>query len=128
MKNYRSICPLSRSLDSFGDKWTLLILRDVGLYGKTTFKELAQMQEGIATNTLADRLEKLTTEGLLTKTRSKRNKLVFHYNITEKGLDLIPIIKAAIDWSEKYLYNDEEKSAAAELFTFVRSTPAFSEN
>lgn len=86
------------------------------------------MQEGIATNTLADRLEKLTTEGLLTKTRSKRNKLVFHYNITEKGLDLIPIIKAAIDWSEKYLYNDEEKSAAAELFTFVRSTPAFSEN
>lgn len=128
MKNYRSICPLSRSLDTFGDKWTLLILRDVGLYGKTTFKELAQMQEGIATNTLADRLEKLTTEGLLTKTKSKRNKLVFHYNITEKGLDLIPIIKAAIDWSEKYLYNDEEKSAAAELFTFVRSTPAFSEN
>lgn len=128
MKNYRSICPLSRSLDTFGDKWTLLILRDVGLYGKTTFKELAQMQEGIATNTLADRLEKLTTEGLLTKTRSKRNKLVFHYNITEKGLDLIPIIKAAIDWSEKYLYNDEKKSAAAELFTFVRSTPAFSEN
>lgn len=128
MKNYRSICPLSRSLDTFGDKWTLLILRDVGLYGKTTFKELAQMQEGIATNTLADRLEKLTTEGLLTKTRSKRNKLVFHYNITEKGMDLIPIIKAAIDWSEKYLYNDEEKSAAAELFTFVRSTPAFSEN
>lgn len=128
MKNYRSICPLSRSLDTFGDKWTLLILRDVGLYGKTTFKELAQMQEGIATNTLADRLEKLTTEGLLTKTRSKINKLVFHYNITEKGLDLIPIIKAAIDWSEKYLYKDEEKSAAAELFTFVRSTPAFSEN
>lgn len=128
MKNYRSICPLSRSLDTFGDKWTLLILRDVGLYGKTTFKELARMQEGIATNTLADRLEKLTTEGLLTKTRSKRNKLVFHYNITEKGLDLIPIIKAAINWSEKYLYNDEEKSAAAELFTFVRSTPAFSEN
>ncbi|MCG7280712.1 helix-turn-helix transcriptional regulator [Chryseobacterium taklimakanense] len=128
MKNYRSICPLSRSLDTFGDKWTLLILRDVGLYGKTTFKELAQMQEGIATNTLADRLEKLTAEGLLTKTKSKRNKLVFHYNITEKGLDLIPIIKAAIDWSEKYLYNDEEKSAAAELFTFVRSTPAFSEN
>lgn len=128
MKNYRSICPLSRSLDTFGDKWTLLILRDVGLYEKTTFKELAQMQEGIATNTLADRLEKLTTEGLLTKTRSKRNKLVFHYNITDKGLDLIPIIKAAIDWSEKYLYNDEEKSAAAELFTFVRSTPAFSEN
>ena len=128
MKNYRSICPLSRSLDTFGDKWTLLILRDVSVFGKTTFKELAQMQEGIATNTLADRLEKLTTEGLLTKTRSKRNKLVFHYNITEKGLDLIPIIKAAIDWSEKYLYKDEEKSAAAELFKFVRSTPAFSEN
>lgn len=128
MKNYRSMCPLSRSLDTFGDKWTLLILRDVSMFGKTTFKELAQMQEGIATNTLADRLEKLTTEGMLIKTRSKRNKLVFHYNITEKGLDLIPIIKAVINWSEKYLYNQEEKGQAAELLSLVKDSPAFSEN
>lgn len=128
MKNYRSICPLSRSLDTFGDKWTLLILRDVSMFGKTTFKELAQMQEGIATNTLADRLEKLTAEGMLTKTRSKRNKLVFHYNITEKGLDLIPIIKAVFAWSEKYLYKEEEKSELAEFLNSVHQNLALSSN
>ena len=108
-KEFRSLCPLARSLDIFGDKWTLLILRDVSMFGKTTFKELSQMQESIATNTLADRLEKLTSEGLLTKTKSTRNKLVFHYNITEKGMDLLPIIRAVFDWSSKYLYKEEEK-------------------
>ena len=108
MKDYRSLCPLSRSLDLFGDKWTLLILRDVAVFGKTTFKELSKMEEGIATNTLADRLEKLTREGFLIKTKSKRNKLVFHYNITEKGLDLVPIMKAVIEWSSKYLYEENE--------------------
>lgn len=128
MKNYRSMCPLSRSLDLFGDKWTLLVLRDVSMFGKTTFKELAQMQEGIATNTLADRLEKLTKEGFLTKTRSKRNKLVFHYNITEKGLDLIPILKAVIDWSEKYLYNEKEREECAEMLSLVKANLEFSAN
>ena len=108
MKDYRSLCPLSRSLDLFGDKWTLLILRDVAVFGKTTFKELSKMEEGIATNTLADRLEKLTREGFLIKTKSKRNKLVFHYNITEKGLDLVPIMKAVVEWSSKYLYEENE--------------------
>lgn len=126
--NYRSMCPLSRSLDIFGDKWTLLILRDVSMFGKTTFKELAQMPEGIATNTLADRLEKLTKEEFLTKTRSNRNKLVFHYNITEKGMDLIPILKAVIAWSEKYVYSEEELTEVAELMNIVKTSVAFSEN
>lgn len=98
------------------------------MFGKTTFKELAQMQEGIATNTLADRLEKLTAEGMLTKTRSKRNKLVFHYNITEKGLDLIPIIKAVFAWSEKYLYKEEEKIELAEFLNSVHQNLALSSN
>ncbi len=118
-KEFRSLCPLARSLDIFGDKWTLLILRDVSMFGKTTFKELSQMQEGIATNTLADRLEKLTSEGLLTKTKSTRNKLVFHYNITEKGMDLLPIIRAVFDWSSKYLYKEDEKQGFEELMSTV---------
>ncbi len=118
-KEFRSLCPLARSLDIFGDKWTLLILRDVSMFGKTTFKELSQMQESIATNTLADRLEKLTSEGLLTKTKSTRNKLVFHYNITEKGMDLLPIIRAVFDWSSKYLYKEEEKQDFEALMSTV---------
>ena len=118
MKNYRSFCPLARSLDIFGDKWTLLILRDVALFNKTTFKELVKMSEGIATNTLADRLEKLVNLGMLTKTKSTRNKLIFHYNITEKGLDLIPVIQNILNWAEKYLYNKSEK----EDFTDYKKT------
>lgn len=108
MKSFRSNCPLTRSLDLLGDKWSLLILRDINNFGKTTFKELAQMEEKIATNTLADRLEKLTTEGLITKTRSQQNKLVFHYNMTTKGLDIFPAVRGLVDWSAKYLYQNEE--------------------
>ncbi len=112
---YRSVCPLARSLDVFGDKWTLLILRDVAAFGKTTYKELSKMTEGIATNTLADRLEKLVSEGFLTKTKSEKNKLVFHYNITEKGLDIIPIIKAVVAFSDRHLYKESERDAYMEL-------------
>lgn len=116
---YRSVCPLARGLDIFGDKWTLLILRDVAAFGKTTYKELSKMSEGIATNTLADRLEKLVNEGFLIKTKSEKNKLVFHYNITEKGLDIIPIIKSVVAFSEKHLYHDSEKEAFAQLMQQV---------
>lgn len=73
MKNYRSFCPLARGLDVFGDKWTLLILRDIAFYGKTTFGELSKMEEGIATNTLAQRLEK-TGEPATADKNEQRNK------------------------------------------------------
>ncbi|MDO5616712.1 MAG: winged helix-turn-helix transcriptional regulator, partial [Cruoricaptor ignavus] len=84
------------------------------------------MPERIASNTLADRLEKLTGEGMLVKTRSKRNRLIYHYNITEKGLDLIPIIKAVIDWSEKYLYKEEEKKELTEIMNLIKGNINFS--
>ena len=104
MKNYRSLCPLARGLDVFGDKWTLLILRDIAFYGKTTFGELSRMEEGIASNTLAQRLEKLVNLELLTKTNSETNKLIYHNRITEKGLDLIPVLQNILQWSEKHLF------------------------
>lgn len=119
-KEFRSLCPLARSLDIFGDRWTLLILRDVSMFEKTTFKELSKMEEGIATNTLSDRLERLVAEGLLTKTKSTRNKLVFHYNITEKGLDLIPILRAVVGWSSKYLYKEDEMEGFQTLMNTVK--------
>ena len=72
MKEFRSNCPLARSLDIVGDNWTLLILRDISAFGKTTFKELSQMTEKITTNTLSDRLERLTSEGSITKSQSKK--------------------------------------------------------
>ncbi|UOE41995.1 helix-turn-helix transcriptional regulator [Chryseobacterium suipulveris] len=120
MITFRSNCPLARSLDILGDKWTLLILRDISAFGKTTFKELSQMKEKIATNTLSDRLEKLTSEGMLTKTRSSRNKLVFHYNITEKGLELLPVVQDFINWSMKYLYEENEMEDLQKLMATVK--------
>jgi len=108
MKKFRSFCPVARGLDLFGDKWTLLIMRDIGNLGKSTYKELAAMPEKIATNTLAERLERLVGEGILTKTRSTRNKLVFIYAITEKGKELLPVIDSLTEWSSKYLYNNED--------------------
>lgn len=109
MKLYRSTSPIARSLDLFGDKWTLLIIRDIGLFGKTTFKEIVQMPEKIATNTLSDRLEKLVQEEILIKTKSNKSKLVFHYRITQKGMDLIPIIQSMSNWAELYLYENPEE-------------------
>ena len=120
MITFRSNCPLARSLDILGDKWTLLILRDISAFGKTTFKELSQMKEKIATNTLSDRLEKLTSEGMLTKTRSSRNKLDFHYNITEKGLELLPVVQDFINWSMKYLYEENEMEDLQKLMATVK--------
>ena len=108
MKKFRSSCPVARGLDLLGDKWTLLVLRDIATYGKSTYKDLVAMPEKIATNTLAERLEKLVNEGLLTKTRSDRNKLVFNYTITDKGREVMPIIDSLADWSIQNLFTKEE--------------------
>lgn len=109
MGKFRSNCPLSRTLDIIGDKWTLLILRDIVAFQKTTFKEISQMPEGIATNILSDRLSKLLEEGFITKTQSETNKLVFHYIPTSKAIDLVPTVMMMREWSEKYLYEKGEK-------------------
>lgn len=112
MERFRSNCPLGRWLDVLGDKWTLLVLRDIVAFQKTTFKELALMPEGIATNILTDRLNKLVAEGLVTKQGSTTNKLVSHYLPTAKALDLLPAVMLLKDWSIKYLYRDGAVPAA----------------
>lgn len=110
MIQYRSNCPLSRTLDVIGDKWTLLVLRDIVAFQKSTFKEILQMPEGIATNILSDRLAKLVEEGFVTRTQSESNKLVYHYVPTTKALDLLPAIMLMREWSEKYLLEENEKT------------------
>lgn len=121
MKDYRSLCPIARSLDIFGDRWTLLVLREVAVFGKTTFKELAAMPEKIATNTLSERLERLTALELLTKTQSDKNRLVYHYNITEKGMELLPIIREVVKWAEKYLYDEVELEPMKQLMASIKN-------
>ncbi len=103
MKERRSNCPLSTWLELFGDKWTLLILRDIAFFGKKNFKDFVSSEEKIASNILADRLKHLLREGLITKTKNQQNKLLIDYHVTQKGMELLPIAEAIATWSNKYI-------------------------
>ena len=98
----RSKCPISNALDHVGDKWSLLILRDIILYGKSTYKELQESDERIATNILSDRLVKLEVDGLIKKEAHKKDKRKKVYKSTEKGLHLVPLLIEMIIWSKRY--------------------------
>ncbi len=116
--NFRSDCPISSALDLFGDKWSLLIIRDLVYFGERTFKDFANAAERISTARLTDRLCKLESLELITKSNHPTNKKVFLYNLTAKGMDLFPVIAEYIRWSNKYLNNhiaDEAKAYAGML-------------
>lgn len=98
----RSTCPVSTSLDVLGDKWTLLILRDLVFAGKSTYGQFLQSAEKVATNVLADRLAVLESQGILTKAVAADKKSKFIYRLTEKGVDIIPIIVELVLWGAKH--------------------------
>lgn len=98
----RSDCRISYALDIFGDKWTLLILRDLMLRGKSSYGEFLASEEKIATNILADRLEVLEHTGIIKKSRDPQNKTKYRYRLTQKGLDLLPVLIEMIIWSAKH--------------------------
>ncbi|MFT5387287.1 MAG: DNA-binding HxlR family transcriptional regulator [Lysobacterales bacterium] len=102
MNRDRSHCPVNYGLEIFGDKWTLLIIRDLILFKKKTYGELKESPEGIATNILADRLNLLESEEIITKTTDQRNNKVYLYSLTKKGLDLLPIMLEISLWGAKY--------------------------
>ena len=98
----RSPCPVSCSLDLLGDKWTLLVVRDL-LLGKTTYTEFQKSPEGIPTNILAERLKRLQAAGIVEKSRYQERPVRHAYRLTEKGRDLRPVLSALIDWGNKYI-------------------------
>ena len=102
MTNRRSDCPIAFALDVLGDRWTLLIVRDVAMRGKRYFHEFEYAGEGIATNILADRLKLLVENGILEKTRDPEKGSRRLYQLTEKGADLLPLILELIVWSGKH--------------------------
>jgi DNA-binding HxlR family transcriptional regulator len=113
----RSTCPVSTSLDVLGDKWTLLILRDMVFAGKSTYGQFLLSAEKMATNILADRLAVLESQGLLTKAVAADKKSKFTYRLTEKGVDTIPIIVELVLWGTKYCPTISDPSLLAELKT-----------
>jgi DNA-binding HxlR family transcriptional regulator len=94
----RSNCPISFSLDVLGDKWTLLILRDMIFVGKSSFNEFLQSKEKIATNILSARLNILESQKFVEKLVAHDKKSKFNYILTEKSIDLIPVIMELGIW------------------------------
>ena len=98
----RSNCPISRALDVIGDKWSLLILRDIALRGKSRYREFLDSGEGISTNILADRLARLERDGLISKSDDPDDKRQVRYFPTRKAMDLLPVVLAMARWSATY--------------------------
>jgi DNA-binding HxlR family transcriptional regulator len=101
-QDLRSHCPVNFGVELFGDKWSLLIVRDIVFFGKNTYGDFLKSEEGIATNILASRLAFLAEQGILRKSPHSADNRKDHYSLTEKGLDLIPIILDVVLWSAKH--------------------------
>ena len=97
----RSPCPITNGLDIFGDKWSLLIIRDLML-GKRRYQDLIASPESIASNILADRLRKLEAAGLVDRRVYQQSPARYEYILTEKGRDLRPVLEAIIAWGKRY--------------------------
>jgi DNA-binding HxlR family transcriptional regulator len=95
---HRSACPVSAALEVVGDKWSLLIVRDLMVRGYRTFREFQHSGEGIATNILADRLHKLEEGGILVRERATGDGRSTNYRLTEKGIALAPVLLELLIW------------------------------
>ena len=95
----RSGCPLNASVEILGDRWSLLIIRDMMLRGFRTYKEFLSSHEKIATNILADRLQKLITHGIITTKCDPSDGRKFIYSLTPKGTDLAPVLTEMVLWA-----------------------------
>jgi DNA-binding HxlR family transcriptional regulator len=98
----RSNCPLNFALELFGDRWTLLIIRDLLFYGDINYNQLLNAEEGISTSMLAARLGVLEREEFVIKIKDPAHKQKVLYRLTEKGRDLLPVVLALGQWSQKY--------------------------
>ena len=101
-RKHNTGCAVAFGVDIFGDRWTLLILRDMLIHGKTSFSEFLDAGEEIATNILTTRLKLLEDEGIILKKRDPRNGRKFIYRPTEKGLALTPVIFEIVRWSARF--------------------------
>jgi DNA-binding HxlR family transcriptional regulator len=98
----RSRCAIANSLDIVGDKWSLLVVRDL-LHGKHTYGELADSREHIPTNILADRLKRLEAAGIVTSTPYQQRPVRYAYTLTPKGTALGDVLRAFVRWGEHYI-------------------------
>lgn len=114
----KSDCPINYAMEIFGDRWTLLIVRDLMFKGKTHYGEFLHSEERIATNILADRLQLLEDQGIISKKGDPSHGSKWLYSLTSKGIDLMPLLIDMIVWSAKY-----DKHTAADN-NFVKQAKA----
>jgi DNA-binding HxlR family transcriptional regulator len=114
----RSDCPIAFALDIFGDKWSLLIIRDLMFKSIRNYRGFLGSEEGIATNILADRLEMLECAGLIVGREDESNKSRHLYSLTEKAIDLVPAILEIVRWSADH---DSQTGAPKEFVDRVKN-------
>lgn len=112
----RSYCPISLSLEVFGDAWTLLVLRDLMFGGKRHFRELLQSDEHISSNILADRLARLVEHGMLTRADDPTHKQKAIYSLTEKAITLLPVIVQIGAWGSRWVPDARKLDPAGRKF------------
>ena len=100
MKNNRSTCPLVNILDILGDRWSFVVIRDI-FNGKKSFREFLSSQEKISTSVLTSRLQLMERAGIVQHVLSKKDKKVKHYYLTDKGIDLFPVLYEMVYWSKR---------------------------
>ncbi|TPK50389.1 MULTISPECIES: helix-turn-helix domain-containing protein [unclassified Mesorhizobium] len=110
----RSGCPINLSLELLGDRWTLLIIRDLVFAGKKHFREFLQSDEGISSRTLAERLQTLQDEGILTRSGDPTHGLKAIYRLTEAGVDLVPVLATLGAWGSKHRKADDDLARIAD--------------
>lgn len=117
----KSDCPINFAMEIFGDRWTFLIVRDLMFKGKHYYGEFLLSEEKIATNTLADRLSLLESNGIVKKSSDPSHKQKIMYQLTQKGIDLVPVLVELILWSAKY---DEHTATDLEFIKLVKKDKA----
>jgi DNA-binding HxlR family transcriptional regulator len=115
-EEHRSGCPINLSLEVLGDRWSLVVIRDIMFGNRRHFRELmAHSQEGIASNILASRLKSLMEAGILTRAEDPTHKQKGVYSLTEQGIELLPVLAQMAAWGYKYLPVTEELGIRAKL-------------
>ena len=109
-RGWRSICPITNTLDILGDKWTLIIIRDLFL-GKRTYSEFQASPEGIPTNILAERLKRLLSNGIIIKEAYQEKPVRYAYILTDKGSALAPVVKEMANWGLTHIPGTEARLA-----------------
>ncbi|WP_431843695.1 winged helix-turn-helix transcriptional regulator [Calidifontibacter indicus] len=113
---HRSGCPINQTVEVLGDRWSLVVLRDLMFGDRHYFRELLSLSdEGIASNILADRLRRLVAAGLLSRSSDDTHRQKVRYSLTEAGVQLVPVMAALGSWGRRHLQPSRELSVRAEL-------------